>query len=131
MDKICIQGGRRLQGRVKTSGSKNATLAIMAASVLSEGQVMLRNIPRIGDTHTMIELLNELGASTYFIDESTLVIDSSSIYRFEASHELVRRMRASFCVLGPLLARFGYARVPVPGGCDIGARPVNFHLDGL
>lgn len=131
LDKICIQGGRRLQGRVKTSGSKNATLAIMAASVLSEGQVTLRNIPHIGDTHTMIELLNELGASTHFMDESTLVIDSSSIHRYEAPNELVRRMRASFCVLGPLLARFGYARIPVPGGCDIGARPVNFHLDGL
>lgn len=131
LDKIRIQGGRRLQGTVRTSGSKNATLAIMAASVLSEEQVTLRNIPHIGDTHIMIELLHELGASTHFTDESTLVIDSGSICRFEAPNELVRRMRASFCVLGPLLARFGYARIPVPGGCDIGARPVNFHLDGL
>jgi UDP-N-acetylglucosamine 1-carboxyvinyltransferase len=131
LEKIYVHGGRRLQGVVRTSGSKNATLAIMAASVLSDGQVTLRNVPHIGDTHTMVELLNALGASTRFADNSTLVIDPRPICRYEAPNELVRRMRASFCVLGPLLARFGYARIPAPGGCDIGARPVNFHLDGL
>jgi UDP-N-acetylglucosamine 1-carboxyvinyltransferase len=79
----------------------------------------------------MVELLNGLGAVTRFVDESTVVIDSTDITHLEASYELVRKMRASFCVLGPLLTRFGFARVPIPGGCDIGARPVNFHLDGL
>jgi UDP-N-acetylglucosamine 1-carboxyvinyltransferase len=131
LDKIYIKGGQPLAGRVRIDGSKNATLAIMAGAVLSEGKVTLRNIPRIGDTHTMVELLNGLGAATRFADETTVVIDSASIHCLEAPYELVRKMRASFCVLGPLLARFGFARVPVPGGCDIGARPVNFHIEGL
>jgi UDP-N-acetylglucosamine 1-carboxyvinyltransferase len=131
LDKIFVQGGCKLEGKVRTSGSKNATLAIMAGAVLADGRVTLRNIPQISDTHTMVELLNGLGAATRFIDDTTVVIDSAGIYHLEAPYELVRKMRASFCVLGPLLARFGFARVPVPGGCDIGARPVNFHIEGL
>lgn len=131
LEKIIIYGGKPLSGRVRTSGSKNATLAIMAGAVLAEGRVTLHNVPRIGDTLTMVELLNGLGAATHFSDRNTVVIDSTHIHCLEAPYELVRKMRASFCVLGPLLARFGYARVPVPGGCDIGARPVNFHIDGL
>ena len=131
MDKIYLQGGSRLKGEVRISGSKNATLAIMAGAALVDGKVTLRNIPRIGDTHTMVELLNGLGAATRFVDETSVVIDSAGIYGLEAPYELVRKMRASFCVLGPLVARFGFARVPVPGGCDIGARPVNFHIEGL
>lgn len=131
METIYIKGGRPLVGRVATSGSKNSTLAIMAASVLCDGVVTLHNIPRIGDTLTMVELLNGLGAVTRFIDRNSVTIDARSIHCLEAPYELVRKMRASFNVLGPLLARFGFARVPVPGGCDIGARPVNFHLDGL
>jgi UDP-N-acetylglucosamine 1-carboxyvinyltransferase len=131
LDKIYVQGGGRLEGTVRTSGSKNATLAIMAGAALADGRVTLKNIPQISDTHTMVELLNGLGASTRFVDETTVVIDAQGIYHLEAPYELVRKMRASFCVLGPLLTRFGFARVPVPGGCDIGARPVNFHIDGL
>ena len=131
MDKIYITGGRRLEGKVKISGSKNATLAIMAGAVLSEETVILHNVPRIEDIHTMVELLNGLGAATKFLDDNTLQIDAGSIHCLEAPYETVRKMRASFCVLGPLLARFGFARVPVPGGCDIGARPVNFHVEGL
>ena len=131
MDKIYIQGGQRLEGRVKTSGSKNATLAIMAGAVLAEGRVTLRNVPRINDTQTMAELLNGLGATTRWLDNSTVEIDSTNILWLEAPYELVRKMRASFHVLGPLLTRFGRARVPVPGGCNIGARPVNFHIEGL
>ncbi len=131
METIYIKGGRPLEGRVATSGSKNSTLAIMAACVLVDGVVHLRNIPRIGDTLTMVELLNGLGAVTRFVDQNAVTIDARSIHCLEAPYELVRKMRASFNVLGPLLARYGFARVPVPGGCDIGARPVNFHLDGL
>jgi UDP-N-acetylglucosamine 1-carboxyvinyltransferase len=131
LDKIYIQGGQRLEGRVKTSGSKNATLAIMAGAVLAEGKVTLRNVPRINDTQTMSELLNGLGATTRWLDNSSIEIDSTNILWLEAPYELVRKMRASFHVLGPLLTRFGRARVPVPGGCNIGARPVNFHIEGL
>jgi len=103
----------------------------MAASILAEEPVTLRNVPRIGDVYTMIELLQELGAPAQFVERTTVVIDPRNILTLEAPYDLVRRMRASFNVLGPLLARFGFARVPVPGGCDIGARPVNFHIDGL
>ena len=131
LDKIFINGGRPLEGKVRISGSKNAALAIMAGAVLVDGRVVLKNIPRITDTLIMVELLNGLGAATKFVDSSTVVIDASNIHCLEAPYELVRKMRASFSVLGPLLARFGFARVPVPGGCDIGARPVNFHIEGL
>lgn len=131
METIYVTGGARLQGTVRASGSKNATLAIMAGAVLADGVVILENVPRINDIQTMIDLLNGLGAATRFIDSHTVRIDAASIHCAEAPYELVRKMRASFCVLGPLLTRFGFARVPVPGGCDIGARPVNFHIDGL
>lgn len=113
------------------SGSKNAALAIMAASLLAEDKVVLRNVPRIGDVYTMLELLHDLGVPAQFVDRTTVVIDPANVLTLEAPYDLVRRMRASFNVLGPLVARFGFARVPVPGGCDIGARPVNFHVDGL
>jgi UDP-N-acetylglucosamine 1-carboxyvinyltransferase len=131
LENIYIQGGQRLEGKVRTSGSKNATLALMAGATLAQGCVTLSNFPRIRDAQTMVELLNGLGASTRFIDGTTITIDSTHIHCLEAPYELVRRIRPSFNVLGPLLARFGFARVPVPGGCDIGARPVNFHLEGL
>ncbi len=131
MDKIYVQGGRRLQGRVRASGSKNATLAIMAGAALADGKVTLYNIPQISDTQTMAEILNSLGANTRWLDATSVEIDASNVLWLEPPYELVRKMRASFCVLGPLVARFGFARVPVPGGCDIGARPVNFHLEGL
>jgi UDP-N-acetylglucosamine 1-carboxyvinyltransferase len=131
LDTICVQGGRPLHGRVKISGSKNATLAIMAGAVLAESPVTLKNIPRINDTQTMVDLLNSLGATTRWEEKNTVVIDPSNVIWIEARYELVRKMRASFHVLGPLLARFGRARVPVPGGCNIGARPVNFHIEGL
>jgi len=126
-----VHGGRRLEGTVRASGSKNATLAILAGAVLAEGPVTLHNVPRIRDTQTMCDLLNSLGAIARFSSPSTVHIDPAPIHTLEAPYELVRKMRASFCVLGPLLARFGMGRVPVPGGCDIGARPVNFHIDGL
>lgn len=131
MDKFILEGGRRLTGRVRNSGSKNATVAIMAAAVLADGVVTLRNIPRIRDTHTMVELLNALGAPTKWLDETSVAIDATNILWTEAPYDLVRKMRASFHVLGPLLTRFGHARVPAPGGCNIGARPVNYHIEGF
>ncbi len=103
----------------------------MAGALLVDGKVTLHNVPRIGDIHTMMELLNDLGVSAQFVDRTSVIIDASNVLYLEAPYEVVRRMRASFNVMGPLLARFGFARVPVPGGCDIGARPVNFHIDGL
>lgn len=126
-----MRGGAQLSGSVAVSGSKNAALAIMAAAILAEDRVTLHNVPRIGDIHTMVELLNDLGATAQFVERTAVTIDPSNILTLEAPYELVRKMRASFNVMGPLLARFGFARVPVPGGCDIGARPVNFHVDGL
>jgi len=131
VDKIRVRGGTRLTGTVEISGSKNAALAIMAGALLVDGKVTLHNVPRIGDIHTMMELLNDLGVSAQFVDRTSVIIDASNVLYLEAPYEVVRRMRASFNVMGPLLARFGFARVPVPGGCDIGARPVNFHIDGL
>jgi len=128
---VRIVGGTPLRGSVAIGGSKNATLAIMAGAILAEGPVILHNIPRIGDIETMVDLLNGLGAATCFTGPETVRIDARNVHCLEAPYELVRKMRASFCVLGPLLARFGFARVPVPGGCDIGARPVNFHIDGM
>lgn len=131
MDRICVRGQNPLRGRVTVSGSKNAALAIMAASLLVDGKVTLHNVPRIGDVHTMMELLTDLGATAQFTDQTTVTIDASQVLSLEAPYEVVRKMRASFNVMGPLLTRFGFARVPVPGGCDIGARPVNFHIEGL
>jgi UDP-N-acetylglucosamine 1-carboxyvinyltransferase len=131
VDKICVRGNARLSGTVEVSGSKNAALAIMAAALLVEGRVTLYNVPHIGDIHTMIELLNDLGVPAQFTDRATVTIDASNVLYLEAPYDVVRKMRASFNVMGPLLSRFGFARVPVPGGCDIGARPVNFHIDGL
>lgn len=131
MEKICIAGGNRLEGELRISGSKNGTLAIMAGALLARGTTVLRNVPHIGDIHTMVEMLRRLGANTKTGSENSVEIDATDIRTNEAPYELVKKMRASFCVTGPLLARLGYARVPMPGGCDIGARPVDFHVKGL
>lgn len=132
MDKIYIRGGHRLEGRIRISGSKNATLAILAAALASEGTVVLRNVPEIGDICTMFELFQVLGCRVSVSpDGGEVTMDSSRLTSTEAPYEIVNRMRASFNVLGPLLARYGEARVALPGGCDIGARPVDFHLKGL
>lgn len=130
MDKIYISGGQRLDGEVKVNGSKNGTLAIMAGALLAKGPITLTNVPRIGDILTMVEMLRQLGARTR-MDGDTVEIDATEIHTNEAPYELVKKMRASFCVAGPLLARTGSAKVPMPGGCDIGARPVDFHVKGL
>jgi UDP-N-acetylglucosamine 1-carboxyvinyltransferase len=130
MDCIEIEGGVQLHGHVRVSGAKNAVLPVMASLLLTTGATRLRNVPRVRDVVTFGQVLQALGAKISF-DGSELIIDTTSIDRFEAPYDLVKTMRASFLVLGPLLARYGQARVSLPGGCAIGARPVNLHLKGL
>jgi UDP-N-acetylglucosamine 1-carboxyvinyltransferase len=131
MDRIVVQGGARLEGEIAASGSKNATLALMAAALLGEGESELGNVPRLRDVDAMLELLRALGARADWSGAHSLRIDGSSVSNPEAPYDLVRKMRASFMVLGPLLARFGTARVSEPGGCAIGVRPIDQHLKGL
>jgi UDP-N-acetylglucosamine 1-carboxyvinyltransferase len=130
MDALIIQGGRPLAGRVPISGAKNAALPVMAATLLTPGRHVLRNVPSLADTRTMARVLEKLGARVDFRDH-TCIIDTTDITSLEAPYDLVRTMRASIYVLGPLLARFGAARVSLPGGCAWGPRPVNLHLEGL
>jgi UDP-N-acetylglucosamine 1-carboxyvinyltransferase len=130
MDKIIIKGGRRLSGIVSANGSKNAGLPLMAASLLSGGIYRFTNVPNIKDIQTMAELLRVLGAKVTFEDH-IMQIDTTQCSSFVAPYELVKTMRASVYVLGPLLARFGTARVSFPGGCALGARPVDLHIKGL
>lgn len=130
MDKIIIQGGQPLNGTVPIGGSKNAVLPIITAALLVDGITTIRRVPRLRDTHTMVRLLEMIGAGMEF-EGHKLTIDAGSANRPEAPYSLVRTMRASFYVLGPLLARFGRARVSLPGGCAWGPRPVNYHLTGL
>ena len=130
MDKLVIDGGRPLNGTVEISGAKNAVLPIMALSLLSDGKSILHRVPDLRDTRTFIRLLNMLGAKSDFKDHS-LTIDGSDITSLEAPYDLVKTMRASFYVMGPLLGRFGEARVSLPGGCAWGPRPVDYHLRGF
>lgn len=130
MDKFVISGGARLSGEVVLSGSKNACLPIFAATLLARGKSVIRNVPHLSDIFAMISLLESLGAKVD-LENDAAVIDTSCQNRFEAKHEIVRKMRASFWVLGPLLVKFGKARVPLPGGCAIGARPIDMHLMGF
>lgn len=120
-----------MQGEVTISGAKNAALPILMATLLSETPIKISNVPRLNDIETTIKLLSQLGAKADWIDENALIIDASSVDQHKASYELVKTMRASILVLGPLLARFGHAEVSLPGGCAIGARPVNLHIHGL
>jgi len=126
-----LTGGARLSGTVRTSGSKNGCLAIMAGALLGRGETVLRGVPSIGDVHTMVEVLRALGVGCWEDAPGVLHIDATDIAHTEAPYELVRKMRASFSVLGPVLARRGYAKVAMPGGCDIGARPIDFHVKGI
>jgi UDP-N-acetylglucosamine 1-carboxyvinyltransferase len=131
MDKIVIKGGRPLNGEIRISGAKNAALPLLAATLLCPGKHILHNVPDLRDTRTMLKLLQMLGASWERVGEMTLKINSDAVDKFEASYDLVKTMRASVLVLGPLMARFGRARVSLPGGCAIGARPIDFHMQGL
>jgi UDP-N-acetylglucosamine 1-carboxyvinyltransferase len=130
MDAFVIRGGRKLSGRVEVSGAKNAALPVMAATLLAPGVHTLRNVPLLSDTRTMANVLEKLGARVEFRGHACK-IDTSKVTSVEAPYDLVRTMRASIYVLGPLLARFGAARVSLPGGCAWGPRPVNLHLQGL
>lgn len=130
MDKLIIRGGKRLKGVVEISGAKNAALPIMAASLLSFGTSTISRVPHLRDVLTIGQLLKHLGAEFYFEDKKA-VINTERVRIPEAPYELVRTMRASVLVLGPLIARFGKAKVSLPGGCAIGARPINLHLMGL
>ena len=130
MDRLFVTGGARLAGSVGISGAKNSALKLMAASLLAPGRSVLRNVPRIQDCDTMEEVLEHLGAEVAWV-EGGVAVDATRLSSVEAPYELVRRMRASIAVLGPLLARTGEARVAVPGGDNIGSRPIDLHLDGL
>jgi len=125
-----VTGGATLKGSVEISGSKNASLPIMAASILASAPVELRNVPQLRDVSTMADVLANLGASVG-VDGNTINIDASDISNYETSFELMNRMRASIYVMGPLLARFGRAKAALPGGCAIGARPIDYHLGGF
>ena len=130
MERFFVEGGNRLQGEVEVSGAKNAALKLIAATLLTPGRTILRNVPRIKDVDTILAVLGGLGAKSEF-DGNTLSIDPSGVDSYTAPYELVRQMRASIVVLGPLVARFGEAEVSAPGGCNLGLRKFNFHLDGL
>lgn len=130
MEKLIIEGGKPLYGEVKISGAKNAALPLMAATLLAPGEHVLKNVPNLRDTRTFIKVMEHMGACINR-EGSTLTINTSNLTEAEAPYSLVKTMRASVLVLGPLLARLGKARVSLPGGCAIGARPINFHIMGL
>ncbi|MBI2420118.1 MAG: UDP-N-acetylglucosamine 1-carboxyvinyltransferase [Ignavibacteriales bacterium] len=130
MDKFLIQGGTALRGEIAVSGAKNASLALLAATLLNSGINTISNTPRLNDVSTMLKLLAQLGCG-YTFTNNIVTIDSVSVDNQFAPYELVKKMRASIYVLGPLLARYGYAKVSLPGGCAWGPRPVNLHIEGL
>lgn len=131
MDKLLINGGKALHGEVVISGAKNAALPIMAASLLARDHVTISNVPHLKDITTMMELLGQLGAHLIVDEKMNVQVDASQVNEFVAPYDLVKTMRASILVLGPLLARFGKADVSLPGGCAIGTRPVDLHLKAL
>jgi len=130
LDKFVINGGRSLKGEINISGAKNASLALMPAAMLAGGTSVLHNTPELNDVYTMVKLLNYLGVKTEF-SNNVLKLNTGNIDNQTAPYEHVKKMRASVYVLGPLLTRFGYAKVSLPGGCAWGPRPINLHLDGL
>ena len=131
MEQLKIRGGKPLHGEVAISGAKNAVLPILAATLLVAGETIIDNVPRLRDVHTFIKVLNAMGAKAAFTGDNQVTVDASHITNPEAPYELVKTMRASILVLGPLLARFGQGRVSLPGGCAIGARPVDQHIKGM
>jgi len=131
MDRLQIEGGVALSGDVRISGAKNAALPIIAGTLLADGPVTLGNVPHLHDVTTMIALLGNMGVQITVDDRMQVEVDARTTSKFVAPYELVKTMRASILVLGPLLARFGHAEVSMPGGCAIGARPVNLHVEGL
>ena len=131
MDKIVIEGGRPLEGTVKISGAKNAVLPVLAATLLTRGRNIIEGVPKVCDVATMIQLLKDLGAEVESYRNEKIVLDTSCATNPEAPYDLVSKMRASCLVLGPLLAKLGRAQVSLPGGCAIGARPIDLHIKGL
>ena len=131
MEKLLIKGGNHLKGKISCSGAKNAALPIIAASILSDEKIVLKNLPYLQDITTMFELLGSMGAEISLDENMNFTINTSDLKEIEARYELVKTMRASILVLGPLLAKYGEAKIALPGGCAIGSRPVNYHLDSL
>jgi len=130
-EKLIISGGKRLQGVVKIDGAKNSALSIMAATLLTKDNCILRNIPRLTDIDTMAAVIRKLGVKVEWKGDNNLYIDSDNFNNYEAPYELVKMMRGSILVMGPLLARLKRAKISLPGGCAIGARPVDYHLKGF
>lgn len=131
MEKIFVRGGNTLKGTVKIDGAKNATLPILAASLLTSGPNLFEDVPPLEDVNTICQLLEQLGVNVSWLGSGRLQIDAAHLNTCETPYELVRKMRASFLVMGPLLARSGRARVSLPGGCNIGTRPIDLHLKGF
>ena len=131
MEKLLIQGGVSLKGEIRIAGAKNSALPILAATLLTHDTVKVCNLPHLYDITTMIELMGCLGVEPIIDEKLNVEINSSSIKHFNAPYELVKTMRASILVLGPLLTRYGQAEVALPGGCAIGSRPVNLHISAL
>ena len=131
MDKLLIKGGEPLNGEIYASGAKNSALPILAASLLSNSPLTVGNLPHLNDVTTMLELLGSMGVDVMLSDDMEVQVDTSSIKNLDARYELVKTMRASILVLGPLLARYQEATVALPGGCAIGSRPVNLHIDAM
>ena len=131
MERLIIKGGNQLHGEVNCSGAKNAGLPILASTILLDGVAKIGNLPHLQDITTMLELLNSMGSQINFDENGYIEINSSNIHLPEARYELVKTMRASVLVMGPLIANYGKAKISQPGGCDIGSRPIDFHLSGL
>ena len=131
MEKLLINGGSTLKGEINCSGAKNAALPMIAATILSDENIVLKNLPYLQDITTMFELLGSMGADILLNENMNFTISTSALKEKEARYELVKTMRASILVLGPLVAKYGEAKIALPGGCAIGSRPVNFHLDAL
>ncbi|MGH8443055.1 MAG: UDP-N-acetylglucosamine 1-carboxyvinyltransferase [Nevskiaceae bacterium] len=131
MDKLLIEGGTRLDGEVRASGAKNATLPILCAALLTDEPLTVQNVPQLEDVATCNRLLRQMGAEVTVAEKDSVVVDAKQLHDFRAPYEMVKTMRASILVLGPLVARHGDAYVSLPGGCAIGARPVDLHLMGL
>ena len=131
MEKLLIKGGKSLSGKISCSGAKNAALPVIAATIMCDDKVVLKNLPYLQDITTMFELLGSMGSEILLDENMDFTISSANLKDIEARYELVKTMRASILVLGPLLSKYGKARIALPGGCAIGSRPVNFHLDAL
>ena len=131
MDKLLIKGGSPLNGEIYASGAKNSALPILASSLLADSPMKVSNLPHLNDVTTMLELLGSMGVEVMLNDEMDVQVDTSTIKNLNARYELVKTMRASILVLGPMLAKFQQATVALPGGCAIGSRPVNLHIDAM